>query len=547
MMAGNRSTRQDKTGQAGEGGRNMEGGYMGRVFAADLFCGAGGTSTGMVNALQGMGYRIEDIDLLAVNHWDMAIATHSANHPWARHLCENLDNVNPRDIIPGGYLDLMVASPECTHHSRARGGKPISDQSRASAWHVLRWAEALYIENILIENVPEFMTWGPLDRDGGIVQNMKGKTFLAFIEALRSLGYNVNYQVVNCADYGDPTTRRRLFIMAKRSRNPLFPEPTHAKSGSKDLFGERKPWRPAREVIDWSIESESIFTRKKPLSPNTMRRIMKGLEKFSGLPFVIGQQSQAQPRATDDPIPTVASAGAIALVQPYLVKMYGSSNAAAIDDPMPTVTAQGQHLYLAEPFVVACNHGKDESRSYPIKEPMPTVTSVDAWGVVEPFIVQMDMGGSLQSIDEPMRVITSADARALVEPYLVEYHGSDTGHERVRALTDPLPTQDTSNRFGLVEPFIVTYYGTGQATSIYDPLDTITAKDRFGLVMPLADGGQAIIDIRFRMLQPHELAAAMSFPPDYQFSGNREQKVKQIGNAVPGRTAEALVRELFSL
>jgi DNA (cytosine-5)-methyltransferase 1 len=454
------------------------------IYAADLFCGAGGTSTGMVNALKGMGYQVEDIDLLAVNHWDMAIATHSANHPWARHLCENLDNVNPRDIIPGGYLDLMVASPECTHHSRARGGKPISDQSRASAWHVLRWAEALFIENILIENVPEFMTWGPLDREGDVIQNLKGKTFLAFIDALRSLGYNVGYQVINCADYGDPTTRKRLFIMAKRSKPAIFPEPTHAKSGSKDMFGERLAWKSARDVIDWSIVSESIFTRKKPLSPNTMRRIMKGLQKFSSL--------------------------------------------------------------AVAPFVVTCNHGNDDNRSYPVGEPMPTITSIDAWGVVQPFILQMDMGGSSHSLTEPMNTITSADARALVEPYLVEYHGSDVGRERVRPLSDPLPTQDTSNRFGLCEPFIVTYYGTGQPASIADPLDTITAKDRFGLVLPMSDGRQVLVDIKFRMLQPHELAAAMSFPPEYQFTGTREQKVKQIGNAVPGRTAEALVKALFS-
>lgn len=423
-------------------------GNMNTILAADLFCGAGGTSTGLLLAAERLGL---DVNLLAINHWEIAIATHSANHPHATHLCESLDGVDPRKVVPGRRLDLLMASPECTHHSKARGGKPRSDQSRASAWHVLRWAEALHIESILIENVEEFKTWCPLGENGQPIERLKGKTYLAFLAALRSLGYHVSERVLCCADYGDPTTRRRLFILARKGKRVRWPEPTYAKGGEESLFGKKQKWRAAREIVDWSFPSQSIFSRKKPLSSNTIRRIEAGLRKFCGLPFVIGQQSCAAPRLIDHPLPTIAAAGAI----------------------------------------------------------------------------------------------------SLIEPFLVEYHGASYpgGGERVRSVDEPMPTVATSNQFGLIEPFLVEYYGTGGAASVDAPLSTQTTKDRFGLAQPLvfdAGGQKYLLDIRFRMLQPHELAAAMSFPKDYLFAGNREEKVKQIGNAVPVLTAAALCEALLS-
>ncbi|MCG2738799.1 MAG: DNA cytosine methyltransferase [Syntrophaceae bacterium] len=423
------------------------------ILAADLFCGAGGTSTGLLLAAERLGLSVE---LLAINHWEVAIASHSANHPHAVHLCENLDGVDPRKVVPGGRLDLLMASPECTHHSKARGGKPRSDQSRASAWHVLRWAEALHVENILIENVEEFKTWCPLGENGQPIERLKGKTYLAFLVALRSLGYHVSVRVLCCADYGDPTTRRRLFILARKGKRVRWPLPAYSKDGSETMFGKARHWRAAREIIDWSIPGPSIFSRKKPLSSNTIRRIEAGLRKFCGLPFVIGQQSGAAPRSVDHPVPTIAAAGAISLV---------------------------------EPFVVAVNYGAcdDRTRTHSLEMPFPTVTGADVCRV-----------GAAQ---------------------------------------------------GLAEPFIVEYYGTGGACSVDAPLSTQTTKDRFGLAQPLvfeAGGHRYLLDIRFRMLQPHELAAAMSFPKDYCFAGNREEKVKQIGNAVPVLTAAALCEALLS-
>jgi DNA (cytosine-5)-methyltransferase 1 len=538
------------------------------IYAADLFCGAGGTSTGLVRALKKRGYQTEDINLLAINHWKVAIATHTANHPWAQHMDSNLDNIDPRKVVPGGYLDLMVASPECTHHSRARGGKPKSDQSRASAWNVIRWCEAVNIQNVLIENVPEFRDWGPLYEDCncgvGIdsdikqhskkchwqtpILKLKGRIYRAFLSSLRAMGYNVSDRVINCADFGDPTTRKRLFILARKGKKVHWPEPTHHKTGGADLFGKRQTWKPARDVIDWTIPGKSIFDRKKALSVNTMRRIMRGLEKYSGLPFVIGQQSAAAPRSVSDPVPTVAGAGAISLVQPYLVSMYGQSNAGSIEEPVPTVTAQGQHLYLVEPYIVKLF---GTSNAAPINEPLPTVVSSgNHLYLAEPFIVACNHGkdeNRSYSVDQPLPAVTSVDAWGMVQPFLVSYHGASyEGGERVCSVDNPMPTVATNNQFGLVEPFIVQYYGTGQAKSVNEPLDTITGKDRFGLVLPLQDGSKAIVDIRFRMLQPHELSAAMSFPKDYKFFGNRSEKVKQIGNAVPGKTAEALINTLLS-
>lgn len=428
---------------------------------ADMFCGAGGTSTGVLEAAKKLGKKVR---LLAINHWDVAISTHSENHPEMPHYNSDLINIDPLKVVPSGRLRLLVASPECTHFSRARGGKPMSKQSRASVKYVLSWMRALDIENAIIENVPEFMDWGPLhrkcncsvhvdDKDaihesrchiGKPVRNRKGEYFHRFIAKLKEIGYNVQWRVLNAADYGDPTTRKRLFIVARKGKPVHFPEPTHHKNGG-DMFGSRPRWRTAREIIDWNIKGESIFNRKKPLAENTLRRIWAGLLKYNGKAFVLGQQSGAAPRDVDQPIPTVASAGAISLI--------------------------------------------------------------------EPFIVQMDQGGKVCDIDSPMPTITSADA------------------------------------FALAEPFIVEYYGTGQSSSVDEPMKTITGRDRFGLVEPITlerEGKKYILDVLFRMLQPHELAAAMSFPKGYKFNGTREQVVKQIGNAVPVRLAEALATAVLS-
>lgn len=365
----------------------------------DLFCGAGGTSTGATAALQCLGRPVE---LTAVNHWDVAIATHSANHPAARHLCTYIDNLNPRQLYAEGELDLLLASPECTHHSNAAGGRPRDDQSRSTAWCVVRWLDALLPKRFCVENVPEFANWGPLNKAGMPIPSQRGQIFRSWIKALRALGYRVEYRELCAANYGDPTTRLRLFVQGVRGRGPIvWPDPTHTRE--PDLYGGHR-WRSAREIIDWDLPMRSIFNRPRPLAANTLRRIDQGLRKYGSrgqtAAYVLPQHSGGQLRSVAEPLPTVATSGAISL--------------------------------------------------------------------------------------------------------------------------------------------ILEYYGNGVARPVDDPLPTVTCNDRFALIQ--AAGG----DVQIRMLTPAELAAAQGFPAHYQFHGNRTERVKQIGNAVPCNLARAIILAAIS-
>lgn len=597
----------------------------------DLFCGAGGTSTGVVNAVQSLGF---DINLLAINHWDVAIATHTHNHPSARHECQSIDSLNPQDLVPGKRLNLLLASPECTDHSNAKGGKPRSDQKRADAWLLMRWIEKLYVENIIIENVKEFINWGPLNAKGLPDKRHRGKYFRQFLEAL-SINYSLDWKILNCADYGDATTRERFFLIAKRGKGKkiVFPVQTHASrkviekaKSQPQLFGECKsklqPWVAAREIIDWSLEGKSIFGRKKPLSENTMRRIFAGLFKYSLKPFVTttgGPNGQSVPRSVDEPMRTILTGDHQAIVKPYLINMKGAERrmrsideptftqttspnqqylvepfianlshtknndegmCKEVDNPLPvicgkamlgliepflvqffgekegqkprtkdvdsplwTITAQGR-MALAEPFLVSFHSGQKDggiNRSYPLDEPLKTLDTSNRFAVAEPFIIPTNHGKNdtrSHSVDDPMKTITGVDAWGMIEPFLVEYYGQS----KAAGVENPLPTVTAKDRFALVEPFLVRFKNNQDGQSIDDPLKTLTAKESYGLCIPQLG---AILDIRFRMLQPHELSAAMSFPKDYHFTGTRDQKVRQIGNAVPVNTAKALCKAVL--
>ena len=290
---------------------------MKRLKVVDLFCGAGGTSTGITQACEASGRKL---DLAAVNHWDRAVETHAANHPAAAHYCQDLRGSSRPSWFRRASSTSSVASPECTHHSNARGGKPKNDQSRASAWIVIEWINALQVDRLLIENVPEFTSWGPLGADGKPLKSKRGHIFHAFIDAIKKSGYAVQFKVLNSADYGATTSRKRLFIQAARGRRPIvWPSPTHTRHPGPGLFGELPRWRAAREIIDWSLLGTSIFTRKRPLSPNTIRRIEAGLRKFGG--------QKAEPF----------------LIAMNYLKERGNDNRAthSLDDPLPTVTSQG--------------------------------------------------------------------------------------------------------------------------------------------------------------------------------------------------------------
>lgn len=375
------------------------------------------------------------------------------------------------------YIADGLVVHNCTHHSTARGGKPINDQSRASAWHIMRWLELLKVDQVLIENVPEFQTWGPLDaRNRRPLKSRKGETFRAFIVAMESYGYRVEWKVLNAADFGAATTRRRLFIRASRGRRPIaWPEPTHSRTGGGTLFGGRRRWRAAREVIDWSLPSQSIFGRKRPLKPATMRRILEGLRRFGGPD-----------------------------VQPFLVQLTHGGRTMSVDNPLPTLTTANRgEIGIAEPFILDAAFGEgDARRQSSIDEPIGAQPATNRFGLVQPFILGQQSGSVARSVREPVPTVSTDGAISLIEPYLTEY------------------------------------YGNGGAQSVDDPVPTVTTRDRFALVQPVLDG--RALDIRFRMLQPHELSAAMSFPKGYAFAGNKGDTIRQIGNAVDCRMAEAL-------
>jgi DNA (cytosine-5)-methyltransferase 1 len=472
----------------------------------DLFCGAGGTSTGAIEAIESLGYSAQ---LTAINHWPVAIATHEKNHPGARHLCTSIDNIDPRKLYKEGGLDLLWASPECTHHSNARGGRPKNDQSRATAFCVTRWAEALRPPVVLVENVPEFKTWGPLDRKGRPIKSRKGEVFNAWVNMLEAIGYRVESRVLCAADYGDPTTRERLFVQAVRGRRQItWPMPTHSRQGINGF----KPWVPAREIIDWELQGESIFERSRPLKPNTLRRIVAGLRKFGLGPFIVpgfGDRVGQTPRthSVDEPAPTVAAAGHFHLAQPFILPVQsGANRVRGIDVPLQTVTCDSRGIAFVQPFLVAMEHGGGVRD---IDRPLPTITTAKggAFGVCAAALLPQQSGGALRRVDEPA------------------------------------PTVSTDGAIALVEPFLVKYHGTANSSSLSDPLGAITTRDRYGLVRPvvIVDGAHYVLDIRFRMLQPRELAAAQGFRSDYSFTGTKTDQVKQIGNAVPRNLARALV------
>jgi len=479
----------------------------GVILAADLFAGAGGCSTGLMQAAEARG---EHVRLVAVNHWPIAVETHTKNHPEAQHFCASIETLDPRVAVPGGKLDLLIAAPECVFFSSARGGRPIDDQRRSSAWHILRWLELLRVDELLIENVPEMRDWAPIGANGRPLKSKKGQIFKAFIAAIEAMNYRVEWKVLNAADYGAAQTRRRLFIRARRGRRAVsWPAPTHSKTGTATLFGGVKKWRAAREVIDWSLPSQSIFTRKRPLQPATMRRIIDGLRRFGG----------------DE-------------LQPFIMKL---THGDRVDDPLPTVTCTDR-LAVVEPFILQPGHGSgggrgDVGRVHSIDEPLGTQPTSNRFALVEPFVLSQGGGGVARPVSSPAPTIVAGGAVSLVEPFISVQRNNNTP----KSLDEPVPALCTGGHIALVEPFLTRYYGSGsglEAASVDRPLDTVTAKARFGLCQPVVDG--YVLDIRFRMLQPHELSAAMSFPKSYVFAGNKGDAIRQIGNAVDCRMAEAL-------
>jgi len=576
------------------------------ALVADLFCGAGGMSTGAERAFRSLGLRM---NLVGVNHWPVAIETNRRNHPEhaARIACANLETALPLDHVPEGRLDLLMAAPSCVFHSRARGGRPVHDQQRMDPWHVVRWCTELRVARLLVENVPEFVDWGPCSLvTGRPIKSRRGEYFRAWLAALQAVGFGVDYRVLCCADYGDPTTRRRFFLIGRSDRGRLqWPEPTHARAAGTDLLGMRQKWRGAREVIDWSMPGASIFTRKRPLKPNTLRRILAGAVKYRWpQPYVDALQALL---AGYEPRLTFSRDEAVALglvsAEPMVVHLRGThehalaNGARSVDQPVPTLTAGGGHLGI----VLATASG-GAARSF--DEPLRTITTGGAGGarpgcarpqIIEPLIVPVSnssSAGTPRSADEPIRTVTTAKGgdQAVAMPIVAPYYGGGSGltatsvgepvpsvttkarfglaepfalpvthHGDVRTygLDEPLPTVTGANRgeLGLAEPFLVPNFGErdGQAPRVHgidEPVPTITASGHVQVAAPSIDpvSAEVRIDVNYRMLHWRELARATSFDDEghvYDFAGTATEITKQIGNAVPNRTAKALVRALM--
>lgn len=494
---------------------------FGSELVVDNFAGGGGASTGIEVALG----RAPDI---AINHSPEAIAMHRANHPDTRHYCEDIWQVDPLEACGNRPVGLAWFSPDCTHFSRAKGTQPLKKEIRGLAWVVIRWARAVRPRVIMLENVEEFQTWGPLDENGRPERTGVGKTFEEWLRALTSLGYTVEFRSLVAADYGTPTTRRRLFLIARRDGSPIiWPSATH---------GSRKPipWRPAAEIIDWSLPVRSIFNRPRPLAEATLKRIARGIQRYvlaTSHPFIVPltHQGDARTHSVLEPLRTVTAAnrGELALVEPYIVRHghYSTLTGAGLEEGCGAGTFRGQSL----------------------KMPLGTVCATNDKHIVCPIVTKHYGGVVGHEVARPLGTVTSRDHHALSAAFLTKFYGTSIGSP----VQQPLPTVTGGGQhLAQVHAFLVKYYGAGghdSAQQVLEPLHTVTAKARFGLVT-IRGEQYRLVDIGMRMLDPRELFAAQGFAPGYVIApdhrGKPLTKTAQIalaGNSVCPQVAQALV------
>ncbi|MGF1717301.1 DNA cytosine methyltransferase [Photobacterium chitinilyticum] len=494
----------------------------------DNFAGGGGASRGIEQALQ----RFVDV---AVNHEPDAIRMHEVNHPNTRHYLESVWDVDPVTVCNGSPVDLAWFSPDCTHHSKARGGKPKEKSVRGLAWVVLRWALAKRPTLMFLENVEEFKTWGPLDRFGLVIDELKGQTFEAFIKALTTglepgnptwpeireflgikvgskeekalingLGYCVDWRELSACDYGAPTTRNRLFMVIRCDGKPInWPEKTHGNPDSPAVIsGKLKPWRTAAEIIDWSIDCPSIYSRKKPLAENTLRRIFKGIRRY-----VID---------TDNPF----------IIRIGHTGWNGDGMQYSLDQPLTTITSKNEHC-LVEPKVQS----------------------------FASYIIKLRNGNIGHSVNEPLHTITSGGLHfGEVRAFLLKYYGSE---QDGCSINEPIHTIPTKDRFAVAEATCLkqpltddqlynAWWIARMMEQYHEEPASIIPKPRPPFLMV---GENIIVDIGMRMFEPHELFAGQGFGKDYIHSHDstgkkftKKAQVGRCGNSVSPYAAEALVR-----
>ena len=531
----------------------------------DNFAGGGGASTGIELAT---GYSVD----IAINHDPEAIKMHKANHPNTKHYCENVWAVDPVKACNGHPVGLAWFSPDCKHFSKAKGGKPKDKNIRGLAWVALRWAGLVRPRVIMLENVEEFKTWGPLNRRHHPIKSKQGKTFEKFVQQLTDLGYKVEFRELIAADYGAPTMRKRFFMIARcDGKTIVWPEPTHAPADSEEVKkGLLKPYVGAYTQLDFSLPCPSIFDTSeeikekygiravRPLAQKTMYRIARGLKKFvldNPEPFIIQCNHGGERRPNDirEPMPTITGKHGYGIVEPYMVQIgqtgFTKDRSKDVREPLTTIVSKNEHCLISPTLIQYHSEtSKDGVRGQTIEDPIMTVDSSNRYGLVASFLQKYYDGGykgAGDTLENPLPTVTAWDHNSVVTANLIQMNNHCDG----RDLRDPIPTITAGDgHFGEVRAFLIKYYGQGTGQDIEEPLDTVTSRDRFGLVT-IEGVDYQIVDIGLRMLEPKELYGCQGFPDDYiidhDYTGKtypRSEQVRRCGNAVCPPIPAALVR-----
>lgn len=511
-----------------------------RDLIIDCFAGGGGASVGIEMAL---GRPVD----IAINHNPQAIRMHKTNHPDTLHLTEDIFKVDLQKYVKGRHVTLMWASPDCTSHSKAKGGKPREKGLRILPWAVYKHAKAILPDVILMENVEEIQQWGPLDNEGYPIKERKGEDYQKFITAMKSLGYVFDSRELVAADYGAPTTRKRWYAVFRRDGKPIvWPVPTHNKNGT----GGIEKWEPIWKYLDLTDLGKSIFGRKKPLADKTMNRIARGLDKYvfnCPEPFIVqvnhgGDNFRGQ--SIHGPMPTITQKHGFGTVTPYIMQIgqtgFCSDRNRSVTDPMSTVVTKNEHCFIS-PFMIQYHSetSKSDVRGQSVDEPIMTLDTSNRYGLVAAFLTKFYKTGTGQPLWEPIHTITTSPGHfgqvcvfAISKEKLLR-NGVD---------------EETAQKCTWVSQFIIEYYGCGTGQSLIDPLHTIVTKDRFALVTVLGNE-YVILDIFLRMLKAEpELKLGQGFPEDYiidhDYEGKKypvSEQVARIGNSVVPIVAEALV------
>lgn len=508
----------------------------------DCFAGGGGASVGIEMAL---GRPVD----IAVNHDPQAIRMHKTNHPDTLHLTEDIFKVDLKKYVGDSHVDLMWASPDCTSHSKAKGGQPRKQGLRILPWAVYKHAKKILPDVIIMENVEEIQQWGPLDKDGKPIPERKGEDYRRFICAMKSLGYEFDSRELVAADYGAPTTRKRWYAIFRRDgKKIVWPEPTHNKTGTD---GKEK-WVPVSSVLNFSDLGKSIFGRKKPLAENTMRRTARGLEKFvfrNPEPFIIqvnhsGDSFRGQ--KVNDPLPTITQKHGFGVITPvgapFIDKTFGGNykgSGSGMNHPVSTITTV-DHNRLITPLLIQYHSEttKNGVRGQAVTDPLQTIDTSNRYGMVIAFMEKFYKSGVGQSLTEPIHTITTSPGHfGQVSVIAVDW----------KQLQAAGVDEEVAQKATWVSQFIMEYYGTGTGQSIGSPLHTIVTKDRFALITVLGNE-YVILDILLRMLTAEELKLAQGFPKDYIIDRDYNWKkypvyeqVKRIGNSVVPIMAKVLV------